>query len=210
MPPSISDEDYALFASFMQRLQQGSGQSRLPQPGSSSLPFTQPLLPAALSDSPASRGPPVPPPPSQAQPFMSQAQLPLSQPGQSSTQAVASVPVTQIFQPMASSSIHSPQALGHPQPVSRQRTNFHPFLSMNLPTAQANQARMASAASTLPRSAPLPRRGRRGPAQHPPGLQAIRPRRVSAEQCFSTDMMGGQVLRLTVKVLPTPPVSISY
>lgn len=105
-----------------------------------------------------------------------------------------------------------PHQPGHPATVtSRPATSFNPFLqvgnaALSLPTAHANQARMASALSSIPRNPSLPRRGRRGPAQHPPALPSSR--KVSINNCLSQDASGGHSLRIIVKVMP-PPVSSS-
>lgn len=126
-------------------------------------------------------------------------------PSASGIQPQQSAPITQVYQPSGRRS----QNVGHPQPTGGQSASFHPFLGLNLPTANANQARMASASSTIPRSTPLPHRGRRGPAQHPPSLPPVT-RRPSAELCHGFDISGASILRILVKVMPPPPVSIIY
>ena len=93
--------------------------------------------------------------------------------------------------------------------TSRPGMSFNPFLggaALGLPTTHANQARLASALSSIPRNPTLPRRGRRGPAQHPPALPSSR--KVSINNCLSQDASGSHSLRIIVKVMP-PPVSSS-
>ncbi|KAF8804651.1 hypothetical protein BYT27DRAFT_7213790 [Phlegmacium glaucopus] len=109
-------------------------------------------------------------------------------------------PISQLYQNIR------PHQLGHPATTaSRPGTSFNPFLggaALGLSTAHANQARLASALSTIPRNPSLSRRGRRGPAQHPPALPSSR--KVSINSCLSQDASGGHLLRITVKVLPPP------
>lgn len=113
-------------------------------------------------------------------------------------------PITQIYQPSTRRSMPNlSQISGHPQ-----STPFLPFITPNIATTSANQARMASA-SLAPNSrqsrnqANLPRRvSQRGPASQPPTL---RPRKPSVEMCHGTDITGAPVLRILVKVLPPPP-----
>jgi hypothetical protein len=113
-------------------------------------------------------------------------------------------PITQLYQPSG----RRLQSLGNPQPAAGPSSNLMPpFLGFNLPTANANQARMASASATLPRPASLPRRGRRGPAQNPPSLPSTMARKASAELCFGFDISGNSILRILIKVMPPPPVS---
>ena len=118
-------------------------------------------------------------------------------------------PVSQLYQNIR------PQQSRHPSSstiTSRPGTSFNPFLqvggaALSLPTAHANQARLASALSSIPRNPTLPRRGRRGPAQHPPPLPSSR--KVSINSCLSQDASGSHSLRIIVKVMP-PPVSSSH
>ena len=145
----------------------------------------------------ASSGPPS------TQPLLLQQTQPQPQPQPSMTQPP---PVSQLYQNIR------PHQLGHPATTSttyRPNTSFNPFLggaALGLPTAHANQARLASALSSIPRNPSLPRRGRRGPAQHPPALPSSR--KVSINNCLSQDPSGSHSLRVIVKVLP-PPVSTS-
>jgi hypothetical protein len=71
-------------------------------------------------------------------------------------------PISQLYQNIR------PHQLGHPQAAttsttsysSRPNMGFNPFLggaALNLPTAHANQARLASALSSIPRNPSLPR-----------------------------------------------------
>jgi hypothetical protein len=140
--------------------------------------------------------------PSATQPLLSQQTQAHAQP--SMTQPL---PVSQPYQSI------QPHQLGHPQAATsstyRPNTSFNPFFggaALNLPTAHANQARLASALSSIPRNPSLPRRGRRGPAQHPPALPSSR--KVSINNCLSQDATGSHSLKVIVKVLP-PPVSNS-
>lgn len=77
--------------------------------------------------------------------------------------------------------------------------------SGSLSTQNANQARLASAAATIPRQQQVPRRGsrRRGPARPPPAL-AHQPIRAKIENCLlETDP---DTIRVQVRVYP-PTVS---
>jgi hypothetical protein len=146
-------------------------------------------------------------PPSQAGPptsthpfFLQQTQI-QAQPSLAQPPSAQPPPVSQLYiRP------HQPQPAAT---TSRPGTSFNPFLglggaALSLPTAHANQARLASALSTIPRNPSLPRRGRRGPAQHPPALPSSR--KVSINNCLSQDASGSHSLKIIVKVLP-PPVS---
>ena len=116
-------------------------------------------------------------------------------------------PVSQLYQSIRP---HQPGQSETIASGSRPGTSFNPFLggsSLNLPTAHANQARLASALSSIPRNPSLPRRGRRGPAQHPPTLPSSRKISIS-NNCLSRDASGTNSLRIIVKVMP-PPVSSS-
>ena len=162
---------------------------------------TQPTFQPTPSQTPSS-GPPATPHPLSS--FLQQTQV------QGQPSMIQPPPVSQLYQNVRS---HQPQAgLGHPAAVtSRPGTSFNPFLqvggaALSLPTTHANQARMASALSSIPRNPSLPRRGRRGPAQHPPALPSSR--KVSINNCLSQDASGGHSLRIIVKVMP-PPVSRS-
>lgn len=137
-------------------------------------------------------------------------QVPPSQAGPPATQPIflqqtqvqtQPPPVTQLYQNLRP---FQPQAA---PPTTRPGMSFNPFLggaALSLPTAHANQARLASALSTIPRNPSLPRRGRRGPSQHPPALPSSR--KVSINNCLSQDASGIHTLKIIVKVLP-PPVS---
>ena len=123
---------------------------------------------------------------------------------QSQPSMIQPPPVSQLYRSIR------PHQLGHPAATtSCPGTSFNPFFggaALSLPTAHANQARLASALSSIPRNPSLPRRGRRGPAQHPPALPSSR--KVSINNCLSQDASGSHSLRIIVKVIP-PPVSNS-
>ena len=198
------------------------------QQGASSTPsaLNPALNPAFQPTQVASSGPPTATQPHptflqqtqvQAQPSVVQpTQVPSSQSGPlasqpfflQQTQVQAQPPVIQpppVSQPYHT--IRPPQPQASTSITSHPGTSFNPFLggaALSLPTAQANQARLASALSSIPRNPSLPRRGRRGPAQHPPALPSSR--KVSINNCLSQDASGSQFLKIIVKVMP-PPVS---
>jgi hypothetical protein len=157
-------------------------------------PVIQPTFQPTTSQAPSSGHPP----PTQPLPtFMQQTQV------QAQPSMIQPPPVSQLYQNVR------PHQPGQPAAVtSRSGMAFNPFIggaALSLPTAHANQARLASALTSIPRNPSLPRRGRRrGPAQHPPTLPSSR--KVSINNCLSQDASGGHSLRIIVKVMP-PPVS---
>ena len=94
---------------------------------------------------------------------------------------------------------------GHPAPRASQPPSFNPFIGtgLSLPnTSLANQARLASASSTLPRQPLLSRRGcRRGVAPQAPALPRLAA--ISIQNCIIDD---GAILTVRVVVRVFPPV----
>jgi len=136
-----------------------------------------------------------PPPFILAPQTLSSSALPLGQAAQAGIP-----PITQLYQPSRLSHQGHPASLPASQPPA-----FHPFLGsgLNLPaTSIANQARLASASTTIPRQVALPHRTsrRRGVASQPPVLSRATPQ-VSIQQCF---VEGAPVptVRVIVRVFP--------
>ena len=143
----------------------------------------------------------IPPTPVATQPIL---QVPSSQAPSSSTAIGSSVlqggipPITHLY--------HSSQPLpqGHPAPPpAGQPPAFHPFIGtgLNLPsTTIANQARLASASTSIPHRVSLPHQGRRRTAaQLPPILP--RTAKVTIDQCFINDA-AVPTIRIVVRVFP--------
>ena len=89
----------------------------------------------------------------------------------------------------------------NPPSTSQPFLGFSALAAPSLPTQNANQARLASAAVTIPRQQQVARRGsrRRGPASHPPTL-AHHPIRAKIENCLlETDP---ETIRVQVRVYP--------
>jgi hypothetical protein len=91
----------------------------------------------------------------------------------------------------------APPPVGHPPA-------FHPLVGtrLNLPaTSTANQARLASASSSIPRQVSLPQRGRRRTAALlPPILPRTAPK-ATIDQCFISDAPV-PTIRMVVRVFP--------
>lgn len=99
---------------------------------------------------------------------------------------------------------HMPISQPYPSAHPTTSTGFQPFLGMqnlgiHLATGNANQARLSSAASTLPRPPALTRRRARGPSRHPPTLP--RPEKQDVAHCYVDNALVPTV-RITVKVYP--------
>jgi hypothetical protein len=126
------------------------------------------------------------------------------------TQTAAAIPcpITQLYQSHQRSAAGHPSS-GHPGTHSP----FQPFLGISslgvgLAAGHANQARLASAATTLPRQPTLSRRTSRsartrGPAIQPPSIPAeLTPgSALHLRSCFVPGTPG-PVVRLTIKVYP--------
>lgn len=130
-------------------------------------------------------------------------------PGSLPTQTAAiAPPITQLYQSHQHSANGHPSS-GHPNTTS----SFQPFLGISslgasFAAGHANQARLASAATTLPRQPTLTRRTSRstrtrGPAIHPPSIPAeLTPgSALHLRSCFVPGTPD-PVVRLTVKVYP--------
>ena len=141
-------------------------------------------------------------------------------PGPTQTAAAAiPLPITQLYRrpQTPAPSQHSAPPSGHP---TRNTSSFQPFLGINnlgvgFAAGHANQARLASAATTLPRQPTLSRRTSRstrtrGPAIQPPSIPAeIAPgSALHLRSCFVSGT-SDPVVRLTVKVYP-PAVSFLF
>ena len=184
-----------------------------------------PEPPAPASSRTAATAAPSPFPPSLPSPSQIPAAVPHRQtvrfrdpspssgslPTRSQTAAAATIPppITQLYQ----SHQHSSSASGHPSLGHPNTSSFQPFLGISnlgagFAAGHANQARLASAATTLPRQPTLNRRTSRstrtrGPAIQPPSIPVeLAPG--SALHLRSCFMSGTPepVVRLTVKVYP--------
>ena len=114
-----------------------------------------------------------------------------------------SLPIQNVYQ----SARTLPALLSNPPSTSQPFLGFSALAapSGSLPTQNANQARLASAAATIPQQQQVARRGsrRRGPARPPPTL-AHQPVRAKIENCLvETDP---ETIRVRVRVYP-PAVS---
>ena len=174
---NLSPEDIARFQAFLHQLQ-------APSPQLSTIP------PTTFTTQPTVQVP-------QAGPSSLQAPSPSTGAGSSVVQA-GIPPITHLY--------HSSQPLpqGHPAPPpAGQPPAFHPFIGtrLNLPTrAIANQARLASASTSIPRQLSLPRRGRRRTAaQLPPILP--RTSKATIDQCFISDA-AVPTIPIVVRVFP--------
>jgi hypothetical protein len=115
---------------------------------------------------------------------------------------------------------HPPPGPGHPTGPTQNTSSFQPFLGINnlgvgFAAGHANQARLASAAATLPRQPALNRRTSRstrtrGPAIQPPSIPVeLAPgSALHLRSCFVSGTPD-PVVRLTVKVYP-PAVSFLF
>jgi hypothetical protein len=179
----------------------------------------EPPAPASISSSTAETNAPSPfspslPPPTQAPASTPHQQSvrfmdPLPVAGSLPTQTAAATvppPVTQLYQTQSS---YGHPSSGHPNTTS----SFQPFLGISslgagFAAGHANQARLASAAATLPRQPTLNRRTSRttrprGPAIQPPTLPVeLAPgSALHLRSCFVSGTPD-PVVRLTVKVYP--------
>ena len=175
---NLSPEDIARFQAFLHQLQ-------APSPQLSTIP------PTTVTTQPIVQVPP-------AGPSSSQAPSPSTGTGSVVQVGPGIPPITHLY--------HSSQPLpqGHPAPPpAGQPPAFYPFIGtrLNLPTtAIANQARLASASTSIPRQLSLPRRGRRRTAaQLPPILP--RTAKVTIDQCFISDA-AVPTIRIVVRVFP--------
>ena len=110
-------------------------------------------------------------------------------------------PITQLYQSSCQ------QLHGHPATSTPASNRFQPYAnigSLGLPTGHANQARMASASSTIPHSVSLPRWGSRqtcGPAQMPPIL--LQTRKPRLDNCM---VQGATLPTICIKFLVYSPL----
>ncbi len=149
---------------------------------------------------------------------------PTAPPTTSQLAAPSIAPVSLLSQPLSQSLSSLPTQQppiatlyqsGHQQPQSSAATvasgsaamaRFQPFsgIGLNLPTGLANQARMASASSSIPRSVALPRRTSRwtrGPAQNlPVPIQARKP---SIDDCV---VAGAATPTIRIKIFVYLPI----
>jgi hypothetical protein len=112
-----------------------------------------------------------------------------------------SLPIQNVYQ----SARTLPALPSNPPSTSQPFLGFSALAAPSLPTQNANQARLASAAATIPRQQQVARRGsrRRGPARPPPTL-SHQPIRAKIENCLlETDP---DTIRVQVRVYP-PTVS---
>lgn len=235
--PNITPADVALMQRLFSHLRSTSGTHVAPDPSSA---FTPPQPPHSLP--PPSVYTPSQPPPSQPSatvftPFQSQpspsrpppsvytpSQPPPSQSPLSTNHTVQ--PITDQYLSSAISRVQpashdvTSTYLGHPTSSTRALSSSQPFLGFNElsigMTGQANQRRLASAATHLPRQPQLVTRGsrvnrgrRRGPAIHPPSL----PRGPTVEDCtYVASSANGndlQMVRIRAYIYPPKSPSIS-
>jgi hypothetical protein len=161
------------------------------------------------------------PPPTQAPTAVAQRQsVRFPDPGSRAQTAAATIPppITQLYQSRQHSASGHPSS-GHPSTPS----SFQPFLGISslgvgFAAGHANQARLASAATTLPRQPTLSRRTSRsastrtrGPAIQPPAIPVeLAPgSALHLRSCFVSGTPE-PVVRLTVKIYPPAVCFLLY
>ena len=132
-------------------------------------------------------------------------------PSQSSSRSLTTQPppIVHLYQSSRQQSLPQDQSSMAFASSSVPTARFQPYsgigtLGLNLPTGHANQARMASASSSIPRPTPLPRRSSRrtrGPAHNPPVLAQAR--KASIDDCL---VAGATLPTIRIKVLVYPPI----
>lgn len=190
--PRYTDDDLRRLLALLQTPSAGDTGSQAAAAGPPPVSNT----PAAVT--PSSQPPPPPPPASQ------QFQQGLGNP----PPVNISIPVTQPYQSVRQNLGTSTTSTGGQQASSS--ASFQPILGLQglappFSTTHANNARMASAAATIPSRTPLVRRRARGPARHAPSLPHQEP--PSIRQCYVEGTITPPSIRITVKIYP-PVVSI--
>jgi hypothetical protein len=196
-------------------LTQATSTSTDATPAPAPFPFSSSLPPPSQPFTHASAPSAVPHQQSQAVRFLD------SGPAQTGAAAILPPPITQLYQrpQTPAPSQHSAPPSGHP---ARNTSSFQPFLGINnlgvgFAAGHANQARLASAATTLPRQPTLSRRTSRSTRARGPAIM-IQPPSIPVEiapgsalhlrSCFVPGTPD-PVVRLTVKVYP-PAVSFLF